>query len=136
MSFMSPILNRVIVAAIAAFYAVSLTIFAGMVAIISAHTERAHAAVEDIAAGRTIAGATQAADGQLVCFAEDDAARYRMYADEGDPAARSGELRQDLIDDHACVAARPGARFDRMADGRERFTTPHGTIDAWADEVK
>ncbi len=88
--------------------------------------------MDDIVEGKTISGTLEARDPQFLCFnAMDTLKNSDAGVDPRIPGAEEAVVDQ-LFKQGRCTYSGRGAHFDMTADGRERFTTPSGSVELWA----
>jgi hypothetical protein len=89
-------------------------------------------ALADITLGHTVGGALHPGRLQFVCFDEADALRGERIPGTESVEGAQDAVEKQLIAEERCTYTDSNASFDMTADGKERFTTPHGVIEMWA----
>jgi hypothetical protein len=89
-------------------------------------------ALADITNGATTAGALTSPTPQFVCYDEVDALKGAPSPEPEAVPGTAGAVAMQLVRAGRCTYTDEKARFDMTADGKERFTTPHGAIELWA----
>jgi hypothetical protein len=76
-----------------------------------------------------ITGGSLHRDYQFVCFEQSDALRGETLSGQDKD---TDQVRMALMNDGRCALTGAAAGYDMTADGKERFTTPHGVVDLYA----